>query len=249
MHMDNGWRRGYPKLSLGEALEKAKLVYEQEYTHATPRSVIANAMGYSGINGASSRVLSALSLYGLIEPAGEDNYRISNDALNLILHQRGEPERVESVKRLAFNPGLFAELKEKYPNNVPSDENMKAFLVKSGYHPNSVKDIIKAYKETWNFLGEESFGYSKEEGQSDLSEHNSRNIDVTSPQRIFAEKRNDFERNSESMDDDSSLVFKISKNSRAKIIFSGAVTQESIVKLIALLEATMDTYPSEEDLA
>jgi len=48
-------------------------------------------------------------------------------------------------------------------------------------------------------------------------------------------------------EEESVLVFKISKDSEARIVFTGNVTQEAIEKLTALLNLSKDTYPTIEE--
>lgn len=241
--MEAKWRRGYPKISLEEAIEKVGQVYQKEYNHPAPREVIAAAMNYKGISGASSRILSALSQYGLLEHVGEDLYRVSDDALNLILHQRGEMERIQSVKRLASNPNLFEAISERFPNTVPSDDNLRAFLIKSGYHPSAVKDIIDSYKETLRFVDLETRQFASDGEVKESPDI--RASDDTKSQTVRAETI--FE---ESVDSGNSapLIFKISRTSTARVQFTGNVSQEAIGKLINLLELSLDTYPTESEV-
>ena len=49
--------------------------------------------------------------------------------------------------------------------------------------------------------------------------------------------------------DQSVLVFKISRDSEARVAFSGPVTQEAIEKLRMLLDISRDTYPTQAELA
>jgi hypothetical protein len=47
---------------------------------------------------------------------------------------------------------------------------------------------------------------------------------------------------------ESVLAFKISRDSEARVIFSGQVTQEAIGKLTALLDLSKDSYPTQAEL-
>ena len=46
----------------------------------------------------------------------------------------------------------------------------------------------------------------------------------------------------------SELVFRITRDSEARIVFSGPVTQEGIAKLTALLTLSKDAFPSMQEL-
>ena len=72
----------YPALGLPDALAKAAGIYRVLHNHAGPREVIAKAMGYTGLNGASATAISALHKYGLLERSGEEN-KISERAMRI----------------------------------------------------------------------------------------------------------------------------------------------------------------------
>lgn len=44
------------------------------------------------------------------------------------------------------------------------------------------------------------------------------------------------------------LSFKISRTSKVQVRFNGQVTQEAIKKLITILNLSIDTYPTQEEL-
>jgi hypothetical protein len=150
----------YPAISLADAIPKIRAVHEKEFNHPATREVIAKAMGYGGLNGASSTVISALSKYGLLEPAGNERYRVSANAVDIILHKKGDSERAAAIERCAFSPPLFEELRGAYPNSLPSDENLRVYLIKKGFNPKSVGDVIRAYRDTIELVTEETKNYS-----------------------------------------------------------------------------------------
>src|SRR4051794_1773864 len=93
----------YPQISLKDAITRAKVIYDREHRHPTDKSVIARALGYGSLNGASQSVISALLKYGLLESVG-DQLRVSTTGQDLAEHQPGDPERVAAVQRAAFLP-------------------------------------------------------------------------------------------------------------------------------------------------
>lgn len=235
--MPRQFRKGFPKISLPDAIERVHKIFEQESRNPAPRKVVAEAMGYSGISGASSTTLAALIHYGLLEEVGDGDLRISEDALDILL---GDPDR-EALMGLATRPPLFAELLSRFGTQV-SDRNIEHFLIKNDYHKTTTRDIIRAYRETMDFVR------AGDMAQSSISE----------PETSFQERasssseeepvpRNTVDVNP---DDESSLLFQISKISRARVIFSGRVTQGSIDKLIKFLELSKDAYPvdAEKDI-
>jgi ribosomal protein L37AE/L43A len=55
----------YPAMSLEEALQRLRVIYDKQRRYPTTRDVLAKLLGYGGVNGASATVLSALGKYGL----------------------------------------------------------------------------------------------------------------------------------------------------------------------------------------
>src|SRR5579864_2616803 len=101
----------YPSISLKEAIERVKMVYDKDYQNRLPRSVMAEHMGYKGLSGASLPILSALLKYGLLEGRADES-RVSDLAVSLIAHPSGTPEHYDALKRASSYPELFAELDE-----------------------------------------------------------------------------------------------------------------------------------------
>ena len=158
----------YPVLSLGEAITRAQTVFERENTHPADREVIARSLGYGGLNGASLGVISALIKYGLLEQDG-DQLRVRPAALDILVHQTGEPERVAAIQKAAFTPALFSELYDLYGDRLPSDHSLRAYLVKKGFNPKTVDGVIRSYRDTISFLENEA-GQSSAESD-DIPDH------------------------------------------------------------------------------
>lgn len=151
----------YPSIGLGAAIEKAELVYRKEHTHRADQEVIAKALGYKSLNGASMAVISSLRKYGLLEES-EGGLRISTDALTILVDPKASKDRIEALKRAAFLPTLFSELRKEYGEGAPSDENLRSFLLKRGFSPNTVEAPIKSYRDTLTLVGEVTKGYPSE---------------------------------------------------------------------------------------
>lgn len=147
----------YPVISLGEAIPRARTVFEQENRHPASREVVARALGYGGLNGASLGVISALLKYDLLEQVG-DQLRVSKDALDILLHQPGDPERAAAIRAAAFAPALWEELRDLYGDTLPSNHNLRAYLVKKGFNPKTVDGVIRSYRDTITLVEEEAGG-------------------------------------------------------------------------------------------
>ncbi|THD11845.1 hypothetical protein [Metallibacterium scheffleri] len=143
----------YPSLSLPSAIDAARKIYDKEHTHKADPEVMAKALGYSGMNGASATALSALKKYGLLLDEGKQ-LKISADALTILVDPKDSVERAKLIVKAAFSPQLFSDLNEQYGETVPSDENMRAYLLKRAFSPSTVDAPIRTYRETMELVSE-----------------------------------------------------------------------------------------------
>lgn len=149
----------YPAIGLKEAVHRVRAVYEKDYQNRVPREVIAQHMGYSGLSGKSLGVLSALQKYGLLEGRGDET-RVSPLAVKIIAHESGTPERAEAIRAAASMPELFAELDARFGDGKGSDAALKAWLLVEGFIPGAAESAIRAYRETKEFVREETGTFS-----------------------------------------------------------------------------------------
>lgn len=147
----------YPSLSLPDAVQKVRLVYQNQHTHGAPRDVVVKSMGYNSLNGASATAVSALAKYGLLDGRGEE-IRVSERAMQ-ILHPQSPEERAAALHAAAAEPILFKELDEKFPGRLPSEEILRNYLLRNGFAPSAVSGVILAYRETKEFVEREAGAY------------------------------------------------------------------------------------------
>ncbi len=145
----------YPSIGLREALGRLKMIYEEQQQYPATREIIARLLGYGSLNGASASVVSALSKYGLLEGHG-DNLRVSSLGQDLVLHRKGDPEYDQALRTVAFMPAFFRDLRDQYPQGLPSEHSLRATLVKRGFNPKAVDGAIRTYRETVELLNEEA---------------------------------------------------------------------------------------------
>lgn len=230
----------YPAIGLADAVNRIDQVYKKEFSHPADREVIAAALGYKGMNGASYGVTSALNKYGLLEAAG-DQFRVSDIALDIILHPKGHPDRVQAIRRAAISPSLFNELRTHFVGKPPSDENLRFYLIKKGFNPRTVGDVLRSYRDTIEFVNDEGKASYEEasvetEPEDDMQ---TRKVPTSDGQPAPTHTRGGTEPGKE----ESVLWFKIAEDCEARMTFRGHVTREALRKLIAHLELSMDSYP------
>jgi len=143
----------YPAISLRDALDRVRKVYEKEHTTKASPDVVVKAMGYASLNGASMTILSALKKYGLLEEIGKE-LKVSGDALTILVDPKESQERIAAIRRAAFTPSLFSELRQQYGDSSPSDENIRSFLLKRGFLQSTVDNAIRAYRDTLALVSE-----------------------------------------------------------------------------------------------
>lgn len=254
--MAKGRSPKYPSMSLGDAIGRVRKIYEAEHTHTAEREVIAKDLGYGGPNGASLAVIGALNRYGLLE-VDKDNegLHVSGSAVSILELPEGEPERVEAIEKAAFAPQLFAELRDNFRDQLPSDHNLRNYLIKKNFLPKAADNVIRVYRDTLELVSQEKSAYNAENNTDEGSESVIPEPVPSTPARrevspsSYTLVQNEPQRQRDmEFESGESLVFRISKGSRARISFSGPITQEAIGKLEAHLNLTKDDYPTQAEL-
>jgi hypothetical protein len=144
----------YPSESLPSSLDRVKAIYDADQTNPVDREAAAIHMGYSGISGASDKTISNLMQYGLLERVGKGEVRVTREAVNVLYALPGM-DNSDAVHKVAFNPPLFATLREQFPS-VPSKETLKIYLKREGFIDSVVSRICSAYLETCAYAEQNS---------------------------------------------------------------------------------------------
>jgi hypothetical protein len=219
-----------PKISFLAAAEKGRILYAKENTHPAARQIVVQSLGYSGINGASLSTIGALRQYGILEGNG-DALRITDDAVAYFELEDG-PERSEAVSRMLFHPPFFAQIHADFGDTLPSESNLKHYLIKRGFLPKAAEEVIQVYRENIR-----------------LSEN--------TPQRCIENIEVQKERMSTSTGGlgaqgsvidlvslsspgwSQSYSFGLSKGSTAELHIKGDVTKEALLRLKAYIDVTI----------
>ncbi len=243
----------YPAISLPEAVKRAERVFKQEQRHPADKEVIAKAIGYGGLNGGSNVVISALTKYGLLEPVGKgEQLRLSGEALDILIHDSGEHERIKAVQKTAFTPSLFNELFDLYGIDIPSDHNLRATLLKKGFNQKTVDSVIRSYRDTIEFVIAETQDSNME---SIEEEREVTTMQTQTPRQASPDSSNALRSDlapSPSLEkgvneSEYVLTFKPAQNIRVKVEITstgtGTLTQDAFQKTIKHLQLDMDGYP------
>lgn len=149
----------YPSLTLDQAIDTVKEIHNKERTNSIDRDVAAQALGYSGISGRSATVLAGLNQYGLLRRSGKNEVQVTDRAVE-ILYPDSPETKFHALQDAAREPELFQRIFERFPDGTPSENALKAFLVKEGFTNAAIPAAIKAFQETFLFLENEG-GYER----------------------------------------------------------------------------------------
>jgi hypothetical protein len=141
----------FPGLSLEEAVESAREIFDKSRHAEIPREVVAKDLGYSGLTGRSIIILGALNQFGLVENTSKGNMKVSQLAAD-ILHGYPESARLEALYKAGREPSLFKAIFEKFDNHIPSDNAVRSFLIQSGFTNDGAEKALKTFTETNRFL-------------------------------------------------------------------------------------------------
>lgn len=146
----------YPGIALGEAIERARVLYHKEGKHAAPVAAAYRDLGYSPGSGQGGVVLAALKKFGLIDDTGSGNartVRLTELALKIILDERPESsERLAAIQSAALTPPIHAELWQQYSPSLPSDETLLFRLqTEKGFTRSGAIEFLREFKDTIEF--------------------------------------------------------------------------------------------------
>lgn len=144
----------YPIMSLSDAITAVRKIEAQYRSAKVDREVAAKIVGYSGLSGPANKALAALAQYGLVERAGKGEMRVSARA-RAILHPDDANEKRRELHAAAFEPRLFQDLQERYPNMTPPEDGVVSYLNRLGFNQTAIRPAVKAYLQTLLFLEEQ----------------------------------------------------------------------------------------------
>lgn len=241
----------YPQLSLEDAIERVEKVYRAERTHKVEKKAIAKDLGYSSLNGASTSLISTLKGYGLLAE-DKEGVNVTEDAVTLLRAPEDDSKKVEVLRRAAFTPKVFAELQEAYGDDLselPSETTLSYRLEKRGFLEKAASEVIRIYRDNLELVSQSSAEYTATEtvdqqpveaSQMETQQQNSVPPVRSIPSGFAVADQESFTE---------TLQYRISGDSRVRLLFDGMVTQEAIEKLISYLQLGKDDFPSRFDLA
>jgi hypothetical protein len=157
----------FPIIGLSKAIDRARTIFEKEQQLAANRDVLSKHLGYSGYNGKSAKVLSALMKYGLLEAVKDGRFRVSGRAMR-ILFPRTQEDRQTAINEAGAAPALFRDIANEYEGGLPSDENLANYLLHRGFSQSAIAPAIAAFRDTQSLVTRDQEQY--DEGASVISD-------------------------------------------------------------------------------
>jgi hypothetical protein len=137
-----------PKLSLEESIERVRRIYQKAGKAAINKEVLVQAIGYSGISGASLTVLATLRQYGLLEANGDLLY-VSPLSLRL-LHPVNTDQETKARRESALLPQVFFQLNSE-GFHIADEDVICNHLIQSGFATDGARVVARIFKENTDF--------------------------------------------------------------------------------------------------
>ena len=147
----------YPAVGLPDAIERVRKLHDLQRQAPEEREVVAQHLGYGGLNGQSLKMLSALIKFGLLKKTEGGGLRVTDLAINIIFPEGDDQS--EAIRQAAFAPALFSDIRERWPDHPPTDESLRAFLIRRQFSQSAIDDVIENYRETIELVTQKAEGY------------------------------------------------------------------------------------------
>lgn|SRR5215217_1947558 len=240
----------YPRLSLREAIEQVRIIYESENisTRTVSKDAVGMALGFKGVNGASLGIINALRKYGLLQDEDNDRVRVSRDALS-ILFPADDSRRIEVLERAAFAPKPLSEFHKTWGEHPPRPEVLRRELEERRFLSKATDEVMRIYYDNLEFV----FGKTPEYTEID-EQVNEQPLEVeVRPQQSVngsdASRVPDSNVSTPSSTEQGPLkeyLHVFARGREARLQIGGEVTQETVDRIIAHLKLMKEDFPKED---
>lgn len=147
----SGRSSGYPGFALDECVEGVQKVKQELGNGSSSRDLIAKAMGYSGLTGASGTKISACVHFGLLDRTG-NAYALS-ELSRRVLTPLSDDERREAVVEAMRAPVLYNKLIEAYAGRALPGMLENILVRDYKIIDNSAKRAAEIFKKSLEYAG------------------------------------------------------------------------------------------------
>lgn len=237
---------GYPQFALPKAIAGARKIFAADRRSVIDREVAQKHIGYSGQSGAADKALATLLHFGLVERVGKGQVRVSQCAVDII-HPDGEQARRCALMDAAFRPQIYKDLRERFGNHV-SETALHSYLVRENFLDRAIGPVSNGYLETLRYLEQEkafeSDGNDTAEGGESGPSGDDGNFEMDDlltaerPVKTVPSPRT----TTIPMETGESEWMRLSlgRDTKARLLVTGAMGPKEIGRLIKLLEAQKD---------
>jgi hypothetical protein len=224
----------FPSMSLGEAIDAVRLIYQREGRSKMPRLSAVKPLGYSSINGRSLSVLGALRAYGLLEGRGDD-VKVSDDAISILNAPHDSVDRKEALGRAFEAPASFALLRAK---GDASPDTLRWHLIKANFRDDSADRLLKVYLASRDLVNAGGGAYHTPSGEADPDDFDALLNDPPSPRAGATHPSPTQQSESLAMGVQERVLQSgmLSKTASYRVIVSGPVGEAEIDRLLKKLE-------------
>ncbi|MBA3492309.1 MAG: hypothetical protein H0T55_09595 [Rubrobacteraceae bacterium] len=245
----------YPQLPLEEAIERVGKVYRANRAYKVEKEAVATALDYGSLNGASVSIIGTLKSYGLLQE-DKEGVQVTEDAVTILRAPEGDPDRAQALRRAAFAPKVFAELRETYGEDLselPIETTLQYRLEKKGFLERAAGEVIRTYRGNLEFVSGEAAEYNS--ADEPIEEPLTEVPEVQPRRRVGAPNVPVPDRAGVSVPEVSveqgslkEFLHIFAKGCEIRLLIDGTVTQEAIDRLIAHLELDKDDLPTAQQM-
>jgi hypothetical protein len=166
----------YPAVSLKDAVERVRSLYQKDGKAGAPPKIAAVHIGFQTPHGQAMSVLAALKKFGLVDEV-KDRLVPSQRAIEILNLREDDARRIQALKDAALNPPIYRELAEQHRDTgLPADDVLQSELkTYRDFNPNAVASFVKDFKETLEFAGLSENGALKLEPMATQQPHTEAN--------------------------------------------------------------------------
>jgi hypothetical protein len=138
----------FPFISLPEAIQRARLLYEAERRNPVSADVAVAHWGYAPKSSGGRQTIAALKAFELMEDVN-GRLRLTDVGQHLVVREPGSPEHNVLLRQVALSPPLFRKLWDRYGPELPPPQSLRSYLVlELKLNENAVENLMRSYRET-----------------------------------------------------------------------------------------------------
>jgi hypothetical protein len=146
--------RGVPAMSLREAVDKVRAIYNADKNAGSPIDAAVRHMGYKGRSGPANAALAALRRFGLVDSRAGRVVPTSR-AIAIIKLPETDARRKDALRDAVLAPPIYKGYVDQYSlTGLPSKDSFEHELLMDGrFNHNRIPDVVKDFYDSLQFAG------------------------------------------------------------------------------------------------